>query len=99
MRDTTLHSSSFDQELVQRVCAEFLEMPGLNLTSRQARRLWGLDEAMCLDLLEFLVDEGFLYRRGEDLYFRRTEGRAAIPRMAKVELVTRGADRRHKLSA
>jgi hypothetical protein len=99
MREVTTHSTTFDQDIVQRVCAEFLEMPGLNLTSRQARRLWGIDETMCLDLLEFLVDEGFLCRRGEDLYIRRTEGRATIPRMAKVDLVTRGVDRRHKLSA
>ncbi len=33
--------------LLQRVRAEYLEMPGLKLTAPQARRLWGLDCATC----------------------------------------------------
>jgi len=43
--------------LLQRVRAEYLEMPGLKLTAPQARRLWGLDCATCDAALAALVDE------------------------------------------
>ena len=46
--------------MLERAYSEFLEMPALRLTSRQAERLWGLDEQSCLRLLEFLVDARFL---------------------------------------
>lgn len=31
------------EDLIVRISAEYLEMPGLRLTLRQALRLWGLD--------------------------------------------------------
>ena len=46
--------------LVQRVRAEFLEMPGLQLTPAQARRLWNLDVEMCRTVIDALVAEAFL---------------------------------------
>ena len=64
---------------LQRVCCEFLEMPGLHLTCKQAQRLWGLDEPVCLQVLECLVDAGFLRRHGEGIYARLTEGRVEFP--------------------
>ena len=39
-----------------RVRGEYLEMPGLRLTSDQARRLWRLDETACVAILGALVD-------------------------------------------
>ena len=72
-----VHSYTFSDQTLHRVYGEFMEMPGLLLTSRQAQRLWGLDEQTCVQLLEFLVDAGFLCRRGRDSYGRLTEGRAA----------------------
>ena len=60
--------------LVVRVWSEFLEMPGLRLTRRQAQRLWGLDEATCAQILECLVEARFLCRVGVDQYGRLTEG-------------------------
>jgi hypothetical protein len=33
--------------IVRRIRAEFLEMPGLQLTPPQAARLWGLDVMSC----------------------------------------------------
>jgi hypothetical protein len=75
-----------DDVIVQRACGEFLEMPGLRLTGKQAQRLWGLDEQSCLELLEFLVEAKFLCRRN-DMYSRLTEGRVSPPaRMAKAGL-------------
>jgi hypothetical protein len=47
-------------ELVGRIRAEFLEMPGLRLTVAQASRLWGLDEGACRHVIEVLVGSSFL---------------------------------------
>jgi hypothetical protein len=80
-----MHShSALDAALVQRVCSEFLEMPGLRLTCRQAQRLWGVDEGTCLRLLESLVDAKFLCRLGHGMYARLTDLVAASvrPRVA-----------------
>jgi len=46
--------------LLRRVRAEYLEMPGLKLTSTQASRLWALDSETCQRLLDALVDARFL---------------------------------------
>jgi hypothetical protein len=46
--------------VVQRVRAEFLEMPGLRLTPDQARRLWNLEGEVCREVIEALVAEAFL---------------------------------------
>ena len=73
-----MRSSGDDQMLAQltdRVRAEFLEMPGLQLTAGQARRLWGLEEAVCDAILETLVQERFL-RRTRDGAFARYDGTA-----------------------
>ena len=47
-------------ELVGRIRAEFLEMPGLRLTVVQASRLWGLDEDNCRRVIDALVGASFL---------------------------------------
>ena len=49
------------EALLRRIRGEFLEMPGLQLTSRQAQRLWGLDEGACTQLLSALLEAGFLH--------------------------------------
>jgi hypothetical protein len=46
--------------IVDRVRAEFLEMPGLRLTPAQAMRLWGVDAAMCNRIITQLVGMAFL---------------------------------------
>jgi hypothetical protein len=42
------------------VRAEYLEMPGLNLTKPQVQRLWGIDQSTCEGVLDALVDARFL---------------------------------------
>ena len=49
-------------DAMRRVRAEFLEMPGLSLTSAQAARLWAFDAALCDEVLAALVDTRFLVR-------------------------------------
>ena len=67
-------------DALRRVRGEYLEMPGLRLTCRQAQRLWGLEPSVCEQLLELLVDEKFLYRLGHGMYTRLTDGHTAHPR-------------------
>ncbi len=50
---------------LQRMRAEFREMPGLKLTPAQATRLWHLDPRRSEELLNTLVVDGLL-RRGPD---------------------------------
>jgi len=50
------------EAVLRRVCAEFLEMPGLKLTILQAQRLWGIDRATCEALIEELTACRFLMR-------------------------------------
>ncbi len=51
-----------DETVLRRARAEYLEMPGLRLTSAQAQRLWGLDTRTCDELLTTLTSVHFLAR-------------------------------------
>jgi len=46
--------------VVDRVRAEFVEMPGLELTLPQAVRLWGMGPDDCRQVLDALAEAGFL---------------------------------------
>ena len=83
------------ESILERICGEYLEMPGLRLTRRQAQRLWGLNEATCAQSLEFLVGARFLMRIGQDTYARLTDGALALPplQMVKAALERFGASR------
>lgn len=58
--------------LLQRIRAEFLEMPGLHVTLHQATRLFHLDPVACEVALRILLEDGFLARGPRDGY-RRAE--------------------------
>ena len=58
---------------LQRAKADFLEMPGLQLTTAQARRLWMLDSGICDAVLAELVGARFL-AHSRDGSFVRAEG-------------------------
>jgi hypothetical protein len=51
--------SRFD-DLIRRIRAEYLEMPGLRLSAAQAQRLWSLDATTCMSVLEALLADRFL---------------------------------------
>lgn len=55
---------------LQLIRAEYLESPGLRLTTKQAVRLWGLDSHVCEALLEALVAASFLRRTPHNEYVR-----------------------------
>ena len=90
----TASCSRITDALIQRVCGEFLEMPGLRLTRQQARRLWGLDEPTCRQVLDFLVDAKFLARPEHDgAYSRMPNGSVQPPRLSGGEVVVASSDR------
>ena len=69
------HIATHD-DLIVRISAEYLEMPGLRLTLPQALRLWGLDEPTCAAALETLLATKFLSRRLDGTYVRATDGQS-----------------------
>jgi hypothetical protein len=78
-----------DQELVRRICGEFLDMPGLRLTCAQAQRLFGLNEDTCRGILEALVADRFLARSARGMYVMPSSGPAAIdPRRRERQPIT-----------
>jgi hypothetical protein len=48
--------------------AEYLEMPGLELTKPQVQRLWRLEPQMCDVVLDALVATEFLRKTHHDAY-------------------------------
>ena len=48
------------QDWLTLIEAEFREMPGLQLTECQMRRLWGLDDVTCTVIIDTLVAAGVL---------------------------------------
>jgi hypothetical protein len=56
--------------IAERVRGEFREMPGLTLTLPQAARLWSLDDETCKEVLNYLVENGFLSRRDDGAFCR-----------------------------
>ena len=46
-------------QILQRIRAEYLEMPGLSLSPEQVQRLCGVDSALCVSVLEASGGERF----------------------------------------
>jgi hypothetical protein len=67
-------STVVNRDLLTRIQMEYLEMPGLHLTSQQARRLWNLDQGACDEILATLVREQFLSQTANGAYLRRGTG-------------------------
>lgn len=74
------------QNTIERLRAEFLEMPGLRLTLTQIHRFCGLERSACSAALDTLVNERFLCVNADGTYARLTEGNTARPRAAKARL-------------
>jgi hypothetical protein len=58
------------ESLAHRVRAEYLEMPGLDLTIAQAVCLWATDTDLCERVMSYLVDAGFLVRTERGTFIR-----------------------------
>ena len=97
-----LQHVSSDEQLLSRIRAEYIEMPGLRLTREQGVRLWGLDAPTCARLLKDLVDARFLCCGADGRYGRTSEFSAAYSpvnllsrRMAKADVDSGPRNRRH----
>ena len=71
------------EQMLRRIQGEFLEMPGLRLTSWQAQRLWNLDQLVCESLLAALVDVRFLVER-DGVYLQRTDMSRGLRHIARL---------------
>jgi hypothetical protein len=69
--------------ILQRIRAEYLEMPGLTLRAEQVQRLCGVERAVCDAALDALVASGFLSMRSDGAYGRFKKPDTARARPAK----------------
>jgi hypothetical protein len=74
------------QDLLKRVRAEYLEMPGLRLTVQQGLRLWGIEQTLCRTVLDSMVDARFLCVKPDGTYARLADGDLPRPRPAKADV-------------
>lgn len=58
--------------LPERICEEFIEMPGTSLTLPQAARLFGLHADVCSRIFAELVRDGQLELAGDNRYRLRS---------------------------
>ena len=71
-----LTQTAIRSQLLLRIREEYLEMPGLQLTSAQARRLWGEDRATCDAAFANLIETKFLSCTDEGLFVLTTTRRS-----------------------
>jgi hypothetical protein len=74
------------EHLLNRIRAEYLEMPGLRLTFQQMQRLFGIERTVCQTVLDSLVDAWFLCAQLDGRYALSTDGEIPYPRAAKADL-------------
>lgn len=55
---------------VRLIQSEYVEMPGLHLSKRQAQRLWNLDARSTEMIFDALEASNFLRRMPNDMYIR-----------------------------
>jgi hypothetical protein len=75
------------EDVLQRLRAEYLEMPGMRLKTDQVQRLCGIEQNICQMVLETLVDARFLCVTPDGHYTRVTDQQLRI-RPAKADLRT-----------
>jgi hypothetical protein len=80
-----LTESYFEQSL-ERIRAEYLEMPGLCLTLEQMLRLSGVERTVCQMVLDSLVDAKFLNLKPNGGYARLTDEAIHRSRAAKAHV-------------
>ena len=81
---------------IQRVRAEFVEMPGLRLTPAQVERLCGVEQTICKAVLDALVDAKFLRAGSDGTYARLTEGASLRHRPSNAERAPIAARASHR---
>jgi len=75
--NTQIPTIDHDAAIV-RIAVDYIEMPDLVVTVRQAGRLWDIPADVCERALAALVERGFLVQTRAGAFLRRTSG-AAMP--------------------
>jgi hypothetical protein len=73
-------------DVLARIRAEYLEMPGMSLTTMQVQRLCGVEAPACIMALNALVHDRFLWLKANGTYARVAEGTTPRPHPAKAGL-------------
>ena len=80
-------------DVVARLRAEFIEMPGMRLKIGQIQRLCGVEGPLCRSALDLLVDEAFLHVSPDGHYARASDGRPFRPKIDRRDQSVRQAPR------
>jgi hypothetical protein len=86
-------------QVLLRIRAEYLEMPGLSLTREQLQRLCGVEPLACEAAIERLVESGFLSMRPDGSYGRFGSSDISRARPAKAGLGSSAAVKSSRVSA
>jgi hypothetical protein len=80
------------EQVLERIRAEYLEMPGMRLKLEQVQRLCSIERSMCKAALDSLVDANFLCVKSDGCYARSADGKVPGQRPSRGDLdtLTRG---------
>ncbi len=67
-------SISLHEQVLERIHAEYLEMPDMRLTLEQVQRLCGIERSLCQVALDSLVQAQFLCVKSNGCYARLADG-------------------------
>ena len=68
-------STSLHEQALERIRAEYLEMPGMRLKLEQVQRLCGIERSLCKVVLDSLVNASFLCVNADGRYGRLADGK------------------------
>ena len=74
------------EQILERLRAEYLEMPGMRLNLEQVQRLCGIERSMCKVALDALVETKFLCMRSDGSYVRLADARVPRQRASLTDL-------------
>jgi hypothetical protein len=69
-----------DDPVLERIRAEYREMPGMNLKLEEVQRLCGIERSLCQGALDALVEARFLRVRSDGCYVRVGDGSVPLER-------------------
>ena len=78
-------TASPNPQLLERIRADFLEMPGLRLRPEQVQRLCGVEQTMCQMVLDALVEANVLCLNSDGTYARLGDGELQHSQPAKAQ--------------
>jgi hypothetical protein len=67
------------EDVLNQLRAEFIEMPGMRLQVKQVQRLCGIEQMMCQQVLDSLLESNFLCLKPDGHYARLTDGHHPSP--------------------